>query len=74
MNSEGNARMLITRCIMALALVRSAGGAVECDGKQLGEMSFFIQHNLCKIVVCLRCKHLGKVSGKYMPGILLEFM
>lgn len=59
---------------MALALVRSAGRAVERDGKQLGEMSFFIQHSLCKIVVCLRCKRLGKVSGKCMSGILLEFM
>lgn len=66
--------MLSTSFIMALALVRSAGGAVERDGKQLGEMSFFIQHSLCKIVGCLCCKHLGKVSGKYMSGILLEFM
>ena len=62
------------RCVMALASVCSAGRAVERDGKQLGEMPFFTQHGLCKITVCLRYKCLGKVSGKYTSGILLEFM
>lgn len=66
--------MLSAHCVMALALVHSAGRAVGRDGKQLGEMPFFTQHNLCKITVCLHCKCLGKVSGKYTSGMLLEFM
>jgi len=60
--------------VVALALVCSASRAVGRDGKQVMEMPFFTQHSLCKITVYLRYKCPGKVSGKYMSGILLGFM
>lgn len=60
-------------CIMALALLCSAGRAVEREGNPLGEMPFLTQHSLCKITVCLGCKCLHEVSRKYMSGIILEF-
>lgn len=66
--------MLGAHCVMVWALVPSAGRAVENDDKQLRETPFFTQHSLCKIMFCLCCKYLGKVSVEHMSRIFLEFM